>query len=328
MLFLGKRSTTGQGIGLSQLPAMQDSELSWGEVSYRPSGEVTPETEVEITTGRRGCGNPQCASSWTAPWRSRKRPIFEGQWGCGGRCVLEMVRTSMRRESSDGILDAPTQHRHRVPLGLLMHSQGWLTHPQLQKALEIQKERGGRIGEILVAECGVDSDLITRGLGMQWSRPVLSAGGFSPRLMALVAPRPFLAQSGLLPLRVAGSSILYVGFEDRLDASSVLALERMSGLKVESGVVKTGEYEEAKAALLENAAVDLKEEILGDVDAVAARVTAVLEQKQPVASKLVRFHRHYWLRLWLEAKAGGGQGVLPVHAEDVFDYVFTAGRLA
>ena len=48
------------------------------------------------------CGNAECAGGWTMPWRNRRRPIFEAQWGCSGRCVLAMVQSAVRRELGDG----------------------------------------------------------------------------------------------------------------------------------------------------------------------------------------------------------------------------------
>jgi hypothetical protein len=324
MLFLNKKATE-ESLSLTQAPSLDESALDWVGDSYRPSGE-TP--EIEPVAGRRTCASLQCTSSWTAPWRSRKRPIFEGQWACSGRCVLELVRGAMRRESANGASTSPVQHKHRIPLGLLLLDQGWITQVQLQRALEIQRGRGGRIGELLVDECGVSAELITRGLSMQWNCPVLDASGFSPRAMALAAPRMFIKQSGLLPLRVAGGRILYAGFEDRLDASAALALEQMTGIKVESGLMKTDDYESARASLMRGEAIEVKEENFGDTDSLSARITAVLEQKQPIASKLVRFYQHYWLRLWLEPEAKGIKGNLPQSKEDMLDYVFTVERLA
>ena len=55
--------------------------------------------------------------------------------------------------------------------------------------------------------------------------------------MALVMPRQFVEEFGVLPLRVAGSRLLYLGWEDRLNASVAYAVEQMSGMKVESGLV-------------------------------------------------------------------------------------------
>ena len=55
--------------------------------------------------------------------------------------------------------------------------------------------------------------------------------------MALVMPKRFVQEFGLLPLRVAGSRILYLAFEDGLNAGAALALEQMSELRVESGLI-------------------------------------------------------------------------------------------
>jgi hypothetical protein len=283
---------------------------------------------VAVADERLSCGNPECSSTWTAPWRSRKRPVFEGQWGCGGRCVLALVRAAVRRELGEGTT-GPQPHRHRVPLGLVMLAHGWITHPQLRKALEAQRENGsGRIGDWLVSECGLEAEQITRGLSMQWSCPVLPMKGFEPEAMALVMPRVFVEEFRLLPLRVAGSRILYLAFEDRLDAAAALAIEQMTELKVESGLVDEREFEPARRRLLEYESVPVKVEVAADSNDLSARITAILEQKQPLASRLVRFHRYYWLRVWLERDAMSGAGSLPNRSEDVGDFVFSLGGQA
>ena len=158
---------------------------------------------------------------------------------------------------------------------------------------------------------------------MQWGCPVLTTEGFSPESMALVMPRIFIEKFGLLPLRVAGSRILYLGFVDRLDASLAFAIEQMTELKVESGVVEGAQFVAAQSKLLACEGVDAKLETEEDKDFMAARITAVLEQKQPVAARLVRVHQDYWLRMWLESGTVGKMGSLPVSHEDVKDHVFT-----
>jgi hypothetical protein len=307
--------------------------LAWQGDKYTPSknaagldGLGLPASLAQVQQ-RRLCGNTECASGWTMPWRNRRRPIFEGQWGCSGRCVLAMARAAVRRELGDGTVStSAVPHRHRVPLGLLMLAQGWITHLQLQKALTAQRESGtGRIGDWLISECGLEVEQIVRGLSMQWGCPVLTTEGFSPEAMALVMPKMFVERFGLLPLRVAGSRILYLGFADRLDASAAFATEQMTALKVESGVVEGSQFEAARTRLLACDEVDVKLEKADDKDAMAARITAILEQKQPIKSCLVRLHQYYWLRLWLESGAIGRAGNLPATGEDVKDHVFTVG---
>jgi len=323
MLFLGKKTTVD--LNLSQLPSL-DNPLAWGEDRYLPSG--ASHDAIEGKQPRRTCASLECTSSWVAPWRRRRRPIFEDQWGCSGRCVLSFVRAAVRREAAKYAESLSVPHRHRVPLGLLLLAQGCITHAQLQYALDLQRHNGGRIGEILVAECGLEAEKVTRGLSLQWGSPVLSSHGFSAGEMALVMPEILIDQLGMLPVRVAGSRILYVGFEDHLDASIALALEQMTGLKVETGLMPTEEYRSARILLQMKNSVEVRQESFREHDVMAARITAVLEQKQPVGSRLVRVGRFYWLRMWLEASAIGRQGMLPTAGEEMLDYIFTVDRSA
>jgi Type II secretion system (T2SS), protein E, N-terminal domain len=207
-----------------------------------------------------------------------------------------------------------------------MLAQGWITHPQLQAALHAQKTSGnGRIGDWLISECGLEAEQVTRGLSVQWSCPVLTVHGFLPREMALVMPRQFVQEFGVVPLRVAGSRLLYLGWEDRLNASVAYAVEQMSGVKVESGLVEAADQRAARVRLMEAEPVPVATYAAEDEDALAAKITAVLEQKQPVAARLVRLHQYYWLRMWLESGTRGVVGNLPRSSEDMQDCVYTVG---
>jgi hypothetical protein len=301
---------------------------AWSGDIYIPSGQIAGwnggerEDWLDEPGRRRACGSITCSGGWIAPWRNRRRPIFEGHWGCCGRCVLAMVEAAVRREAGYSGSPAVAPHRHRVPLGLLMLAQGWITNSQLQRALAAQRQSGvGRIGDWLKSECGLEPEKITRGLSMQWGCPVLSLKGFAPEPMSLVMPKVFVETFGLLPLRVAGSTILYLAFSDRLDPSAALATEHMTGLKVESGVVDGDEFVAGRSMLLACEGVELKQESVDGTDTMAARITAILEQKQPVASRLVRFHQYYWLRIWLE-RGATRSSTIPLKSEDVMDYVF------
>ena len=245
--------------------------------------------------------------------------MFEEDWGCSARCLHTMVHAAVQREMGNGMANVTEEpHRHRVPLGLVLLAQGWITHPQLQAALAAQRASGeGRIGDWLIRHFGLPEERIARGLGVQWNCPVLSLQGFSsPRAMALVMPKRFVAEFGLIPVRSAGSTILYVAFQDRLMAAAAFALEQMCGLKVESGLLPTTQMDSARVRLLAADSVSVRMRQVHDTDGLTAALVKLLEVKRPVASRLVRVHQYYWMRTWMEETAIPAPGRLQATAED------------
>ena len=98
-------------------------------------------------------------------------------------------------------------------MGLVLLAQGWITHPQLQMALDGQRKTGqGRIGDWLAQTCALDHLRVTRALGMQWNCPVFTTDGFAPSTMALVMPKRFITEFGVVPLRMVWTAAAISGF--------------------------------------------------------------------------------------------------------------------
>jgi hypothetical protein len=244
------------------------------------------------------CSNPGCASGWLHLWRSRSAGLFEGGWTCSAACTADRIQAAVQREL-DGRGSAKEVHRHRVPLGLLMMEQGWITSAQLKDALEAQRAAGaGRLGNWLVHREGVSERLVTRALSLQWSCPVLPLEFHDAEGLASAAPRLFVDAFGALPLRVAAGKLLYVGFEDRLDPVLALGIGRMSGLRVECGLVQGSLFRVAHTRMLEAAfpAVELVE--ARSEPAMVHALARAVERARPIDSRLVRVHDCLWLRMW------------------------------
>jgi hypothetical protein len=240
-----------------------------------------------------------------------------------------MVRAAVQRESGEGDTEErSTEHRHRMPLGLILLAQGLITQAQLEHALDRQRRAGeGRIGRWLTQECGLDPRCITRGLGVQWGCPVLSMEGFDAGRMALAVPRLLVEQTGLLPLRIAGGRTLQLAFADRPDASAALAVERMSGLKVESGLMNPAEWQAGRDRMFACSFVEAAFDLVAEIESLPGRIAVELRRMQPMASRLVRVHEFYWLRMWLESAAMRTRdGGLPWTREDVADRLYAVGR--
>jgi len=271
-------------------------------------GASVPAPEGRLRTSPMGwlqtCANPACGSGWLHLWRSRSAPVFEGGWNCSAACTHTRVVAAVRREL-EGRLTAPEIHRHRIPLGLTMLEQGWITSAQLRRALEAQKAAGGgRLGQWLVRQHGVNERLVTRALGLQWSCPVLPLEFHDAEALTALLPRLFVDAFGALPLRVAAGKLLYLGFEDRLDPVLALAIERMTGLRVESGLVQGSLFAPAQARMLgarfpRVGLIEVSSELTA-----AHAVSKAIEKARPVEARLVRVHDCLWLRMARSPRTG------------------------
>jgi hypothetical protein len=270
-----------------------------------------PETEPRSAKGsisRPGllqtCANLDCSSGWLQVWRSRSAPIFEGGWNCSPECTAQRLRASVSREL-DGRGSSLERHRHRVPLGLLMLEQGWITSAQLRGALEGQRaNKAGRLGHWLMAKEGVSEQLVTRALCLQWSCPALPLEFHDPEGLSPVLPRLFVDAFGALPLRIAAGKLAYLGFEDRLDPGLALALERMSGLSVQSGLVQGSHFRPAHSRMLEAKFPQVELLEASSEPALVRVLTRTIERAKPVESRLVRVHDCLWLRMWRKPQMG------------------------
>jgi Type II secretion system (T2SS), protein E, N-terminal domain len=250
------------------------------------------------------CSNPGCGSGWLHLWRSRNAPLVEGGWTCSAACTAERLQAAVSREL-DGRGSAVEKHRHRVPLGLLMLEQGWITASQLRGALQGQRENGaGRLGHWLIAKEGVSEQLVTRALGLQWSCPVLPLESHDPEGLAPLLPRLFVDAFGALPLRVAAGKLIYLGFEDRLDPVLALAVERISGLRVECGLVQGSLFQPARSRMLLAAFPHVELLEAASEPALVRALAKRVERARPVDSRLVRVHDCLWLRMWLRQQTG------------------------
>jgi len=287
----------------------REAEPGLGPATEGARRKGGPNRSVRAPEGARPgvfatCANPACNTGWLKLWRSRSGPVIEGGWSCSTACTAALLEAGVRREM-EARGRGEESHRHRIPIGLAMLEQGWITGAQLRGALEAQRATGGgRLGQWLVRQQGVGEQLVTRALGLQWSCPVLAMELHDAEGLTSLLPRLFVDAFGALPLRVAAGRILYLGFESRLDPVLALAVERMTGLRVEGGVVQESHFRPAHARMLNAAypAVELIEAASepAQVEALSRR----LEQGRPVESRLVRMHDCLWLRMWLRPQRG------------------------
>lgn len=254
------------------------------------------------------CMNPDCRTNWLRLWRRRQIPRFEGQWACSPACMETFVSKAVLRELNSDMPWAPKPHRHRMPLGLILLGQGVISEEQLRQALESQRTSGkGRIGIWLMRLFDISEERVTRALAQQWGCQLYQVVAHQPESVATLVPRLFLDSYGLLPLRVGGGKVLHLGFEDRINAAAALAIGRMTGLRVETGVVPSTQYLRAHERLMDAAYPRTVLTEASSAQTAIEKITETVERIRPHAARLVRLHQYLWLRLWRTPMETSGQ---------------------
>ena len=179
--------------------------------------------------------------------------------------------------------------------------------PQALREARLEAQRaaqGGRLGHWLVRQQGVSEELVTRALGLQWSSPVLGVEFHDAAALAPLLPRFFIDAFGALPLRVAAGRLLYLGFEERLDPVVSLSVERMTGLRVESGLVQGSHFRAAHTRMLSAAYPPVRLVEVASEPVLVDLLSRAVERARPVEARLVRVHDCLWLRMWRRARSG------------------------
>jgi hypothetical protein len=171
---------------------------------------------------------------------------LQGRWYCGPECFEKAAR-----EAYSLMLPAASRRQfkpHRIPLGLVLFSIGAISQPDLQGALQAQKDSGsGRIGEWLRQAGAVSEAQVTTALAMQWSCPVFPLDSHRRFLeCAQLIPIPLLESARMVPVHYLPSSkFLYVAFAESIDYTTLYGVEQMLDCRTEPCVATESSLQRA-----------------------------------------------------------------------------------
>ena len=179
------------------------------------------------------CSGPECpyrGKLWPSWLRKTAGVEFEDLWYCEIGCLRPVLVLRVQDLLSRFLHEG--SRAHRVPLGLLLVSRNVISSDQLREALRLQREtRRGRIGDWLRQLGVVSEQQITAALGQQWGCPVfplerLAANPLFTRLL----PLSLLEAVNAVPAYASQDrSVLHLAFGDRIDHTSLYAIEQMLG---------------------------------------------------------------------------------------------------
>ncbi|MBN1913449.1 MAG: hypothetical protein JW788_03520 [Candidatus Omnitrophica bacterium] len=130
-------------------------------------------------------------------------------------------------------------------LGELLVERGLINLKQLEEGLNLQKERGGLIGEILVSLGFVKEEDIAQSLTAQYGFPYLPLNSYeiSPEVIGII-PGRVVKQYMLLPIDKIGNN-LTLAMSNPLNAHAIEDIELLSGCTVQTFVSTSSDIREA-----------------------------------------------------------------------------------
>ncbi len=128
-------------------------------------------------------------------------------------------------------------NRRRLRLGDLLISQGIITEEQLQRGLELQKEKGCKLGEALVEGNIVSEETIVKTLGEQLHLAYvdLANAKIEDEILNLV-PSALLKKHMMIPFEYAADNpnVIRVAMVDPLDIEAADDINIVTNLQVET----------------------------------------------------------------------------------------------
>lgn len=130
-------------------------------------------------------------------------------------------------------------------LGELLIERGIIEQAQLNKALIIQKEKGGLIGEILVELGFAKEEDIAQALTAQYGFPYLPLSNYDINTeIANIVPSRVARQYLLMPIDKIGNN-LTIAMSNPLNVQAVEDVELLSGCNVQTFVATSSDIKRA-----------------------------------------------------------------------------------
>ncbi|MBP7216651.1 MAG: hypothetical protein KBA46_05130 [Candidatus Omnitrophica bacterium] len=130
-------------------------------------------------------------------------------------------------------------------LGELLIERGIINHEQLERALALQKEKGGLIGEILVGLGFAKEEDIAQALTAQYGFPYLPLSNYeiNPEVANLI-PGRVVRQYLLVPIDKIGNN-LTLAMSNPLNIQAIEDVELLSGCSVQTFVSTSSDIKKA-----------------------------------------------------------------------------------
>jgi len=166
---------------------------------------------------------------------------MHGRWYCSSSCFASAAEEKLSELATSW--PEPASRLERMPLGLMLVSQGLLSSTEFKAAMGEQREAGVEIGELLVRRGSVSEKQITAVRATQWGCPVFAAPKY-PMQSKINIPSALMRLYSMIPLHyVAATNMLLVGFVHNVEYGLLYAIEKMTECKTQPCFVTPSDYQ-------------------------------------------------------------------------------------
>jgi hypothetical protein len=153
-----------------------------------------------------------------------------GHWYCSSACFATAAEEKLIQQ----LKPVPVRkHVPRMPLALVLVARGWLTDKQVHLAMNLHRETGADIREVLLWLGVVNEKQITAAQATQWGCPVFAVNKGLVRTGVQIPPTLAKLYS-VMPLHhFAAKNRLLVGFVQGVEYGLLYTLEQMTGYATE-----------------------------------------------------------------------------------------------
>jgi hypothetical protein len=180
---------------------------------------------------------------WQRWWARHEGVRLDERWYCS----LECFQQGLFRRLEQAALASPRNppRPHRLPLGLILLSQGEITGQQLREALARQRAaKSGKLGEWLIEIGAVGEAEVSSALASQQGCPLFPLEGPQAVPDKMYWPDLLTERYRAVPAFYStAQSGLYVGFLERVDHGFLLALEQVLGCRTQPCILPMSAYQ-------------------------------------------------------------------------------------
>lgn len=187
---------------------------------------------------------PRPATLWQRWWSRNEGIWLRARWYCSVDCFQDGL---FRHLEAAGFHHQRTPAQpNRIPLGLLLLSQGDISRTQLRQALALQQTtRGGKLGEWLVKMGAVSEQQVTAALAVQQRCPVFASCEAHALPERLNWPEALTVSYGAVPVfHNPSEATLYVGFLFQVNHAFLYAVEQILHCRTLPCIVPLATYRE------------------------------------------------------------------------------------